>query len=533
MPFVETDFTNFNYHSFFDRVRTMVAVLDIIAPQGTRIALMGYNSFDWLVVFIASLLKGTTLVIINPTLDFVSASMQINRSEATIFIADRELLHMVEKGWGHSVPLIDYTIATDLDSITFKHDYGSHALKVVTEIISATPKSVSETIFKSMGELWDQYNRNIHKEEIAIIQHSSGTTGLPKPVSITYGNVMTMMTDLHTTIRLGSSITVYKRHLLFAENPLVFALHPFLNGTEIRIKDTLHEYEPITDEVVLTDTKTFYRLWYERIDSIFQTRFMSWMYRRKILRPLNLYIIKCRLRKLFPKGVKEIIITNNVLNLEIKRILQKIRFPVSSTYGLAECSVVGYNNYRNREYHSISRPLPNVSVRIDSENQEEFPGEILIDGKTVAKSYFEDPILTEALFTKDGWLKTGDIGIIDNGRVVLLGRKTSIIRDEFGTGFYPEGYEQALNGLPYVKETLLVKGKKPNQILLLVRIEDTHPQLLNKSLDEVKIMFEYSRQAFNRYLPDFAKISKILPYPFEFEKNSAGYIKRDLYNVFN
>lgn len=535
MPFVETEYAHYDYRSFFDKVRTVISVLDILAPQGTRIALMGYNSLDWLVIFIASLLKGTTLVVIDPTLDKLSASQQINRSEATVLMIDRELFDL----WGTDeqenvkTPLITHTLTLDLDMILYAgaNPNRKGAMKAIIEIISSTPKSVSETIFKNMGELWDQYNRHIHKAEIAIIQYSSGTTGIPKPACVTYENVIALLGDLHTKIRLGPSITVYKKHLLFANNPILFALHPFMSGAEIRIKKVFFEYEPVTDEVVLTDTKTFYKLWYERVDSIFHTRVMSWVYRQRILRPLNLILIKCRLRKVFPRGLKEVIIMNNVLNLEIKRILQKIRFPVSSTYGLAECSVVGYNKYTNKDYHSVSRPLPNVAIKIDSENEEEIPGEILIDGKAVAQNYFEDVVLTETLFTEDGWLKTGDVGIIDNSNLVLLGRKASLIRDDFGMTFYPEGYECALDGLPYVKETLLVKGKRPNQILLLVRIEDTHPQIFNKSLDEVKVMFEHSRQAFNRYLPNFAKISKILIYPFEFDKNSTGRIKRYLYNV--
>jgi len=144
------------------------------------------------------------------------------------------------------------------------------------------------------------------------------------------------------------------------------------------------------------------------------------------------------------------------------------------------------------------------------------------------KGYFKNPQATAAAFTKDGWLKTGDLGVMDKEkRLYIKGIIKSMLLGPNGQNIYPEEIEARLNSLPYVAESLVVErnGK------LVALVYPDHEALNADNIPQEKLpqIMERNRMALNRQLARYEKISKIEIYNAEFEKTPSKNIRRYLY----
>lgn len=142
--------------------------------------------------------------------------------------------------------------------------------------------------------------------------------------------------------------------------------------------------------------------------------------------------------------------------------------------------------------------------------------------------YYKNEEATKAAFTADGWLRTGDLGVIDSkGNIFIRGRSKNMILSSNGQNIYPEEIEDKLNNQPYVVESIVVERDK--KIVALVFPDRT--RVSQEALDEnglSKIM-EDNRLKLNLLLPNYSKISKIELVNEEFEKTPKRSIKRFLY----
>jgi len=157
-------------------------------------------------------------------------------------------------------------------------------------------------------------------------------------------------------------------------------------------------------------------------------------------------------------------------------------------------------------------------------------GEILVRGENVMYGYYKNKEATENTIDKEGWLHTGDLGLIDEeGFIYIKGRCKNMVLGPSGQNIYPEEIEAKLNNLPFVQESLVIG--KDGKLLALV-----YPDLEladNKGIgeQELKLKMEKNRKILNQLLPSYISISKIELYPEEFEKTPTQKIKRFLYAV--
>ncbi len=173
--------------------------------------------------------------------------------------------------------------------------------------------------------------------------------------------------------------------------------------------------------------------------------------------------------------------------------------------------------------------MPTLQIKIDSKNPESEAGEILIKGENVMEGYYKNEEATKKTLI-DGWLHTGDLGIIDNdGFIFIKGRSKSMILGPSGQNIYPEELEARFNNLPFVTESLIIE--KSNRLIALVYPDlDAADEAKLKSADIERIM-EQHRVDVNKNLPQYSQIVKIKLYPEEFEKTPKKSIKRFLYQI--
>ena len=153
----------------------------------------------------------------------------------------------------------------------------------------------------------------------------------------------------------------------------------------------------------------------------------------------------------------EIIIGGAPFNKEIEVFLKSIDFPYTVGYGMTECApIISYEDWTKFKLGSCGKAAPRMEIKIDSSDPHQIVGEILCRGMNVMLGYYKSPEATQAILDKDGWLHTGDLGIVDEeGNLTIRGRSKNLILGPSGQNIYPEEIEERLNNLPYVAESLV------------------------------------------------------------------------------
>ena len=171
---------------------------------------------------------------------------------------------------------------------------------------------------------------------------------------------------------------------------------------------------------------------------------------------------------------------------------------------------------------------PGVEIRIDSSNPSKIPGEIQAKGASVMDGYYKNPEATNATFTRDGWLKTGDMGLMDkNENIFIKGRCKNMILTANGQNVYPEEIEDLVNQLPMVAESLVI-GRKHGLVALIVPNPDAVKEA-GLSPEELQKAMEENVSALNEKLPVYSKITVCEIKNEPFEKTPKLSIKRFMY----
>ena len=219
------------------------------------------------------------------------------------------------------------------------------------------------------------------------------------------------------------------------------------------------------------------------------------------------------------------------LNPEVEACLHRIKFPVSVGYGMTECApLISYTPIsEGPKMYSCGRPLPGImEVKILDPNEEGI-GEVVVRGENTMTGYYKNPQATKDSFTKDGWLRTGDLGLLDeDGFLYIKGRCKTMLLGPSGQNIYPEEIEAKINNMPYVLESLVLQQEDTRLVALICPDynEVDADGLTREQLDE---QMEDARKQVNSELAAYEQISIVKLYPHEFEKTPKKSIKRFLY----
>jgi long-chain acyl-CoA synthetase len=214
------------------------------------------------------------------------------------------------------------------------------------------------------------------------------------------------------------------------------------------------------------------------------------------------------------------------ISLPVEKVMRKVRLPYTVGYGMTECApLIGYSPWESFKLGSCGRAVDNVEVRIDSDDAAKKVGEIQVKGDNVMQGYYKNPEATAATFTADGYLRTGDLGIIDKqGNIFIKGRSKCMILSPNGQNIYPEEIESILNSMPHVGESLIVERKGGLVGLVALQADE------KCSAEELKEIMEQNRQELNTRMPAYSKITAIEIIEGGFEHTPKQSIKRFLYN---
>ena len=208
---------------------------------------------------------------------------------------------------------------------------------------------------------------------------------------------------------------------------------------------------------------------------------------------------------------------------------KKMGFPFTVGYGMTECApIITYDDYKTAKLYSCGKIVPNMEMKIDSPDPQNIPGELLVKGANVFLGYYKNEEATREVLDADGWLHTGDMGVIDaDGYLFLRGRSKCMILGPSGQNIYPEEVEAVLDTRPYVLESLVIEDNGGLTALIYPDFDTA----AKEGMDQATFIkyIEDTLPEVNKELPNYAKLKKIEVMSEAFERTPKKSIKRYLY----
>ena len=498
--------------------------------EGDKIAVMGKNNANWVTTYLATVTYGAVIVPILQDFKANDAIHIINHSES-------KLLFITDLIWEN----IDVDQVPDLQAVI--------SLNTMDLIVTGLPK-IQAVDKMTIEELFaEKYPNGFGPDdvkyiersnaEIASINYTSGTTGFSKgvvtPANALAGNVI---------FGLRSNL-VYPgcRHVAFL--PLAHAYgcafdflaclaaggHTHLIGRTPSPKILMKAFAEVKPTLILSVPLILEKIYKKMIQPQISKTAVSWVLKMPLLDKVVLNKIREKLLNAFGGEFSQIIIGGAPLNAEVEAFLRRIKFPVTVGYGMTETApLISFTPWTEFRIQSCGQVLEGFMEARIANPDADGVGEIQVRGENVMMGYYKNEQATKESFTADGWLRTGDLGIIDkDGFIYIKGRCKTMLLGPSGQNIYPEEIEAKINNMPYVLESLVLQ--KDTRLVALVCPDFEAVDADELTQDQLEVVMEENRKLVNAELAAYEQINELRIFNHEFEKTPKKSIKRFLYEA--
>lgn len=494
--------------------------------KGDKIAVIGRNSARWGISFFAILSYGAVAV---PILhDFTSDSVHhlVNHSESKILFAAQHNWKALKR---EEMPAVETFILLEELSIISAPD-------PVKELYANL-----ETVFRQKYPKFRPENIAYHEEEpdeLAIINYTSGTTGFSKGVMIPYRSLWSNTQYAFDSLPFIKDGDNFVSMLPMAHMyGLAFEVLNGVNkGCHIHFLPRIpspnivvDSFNKIRPTLIIAVPIIIEKVVRSRIFPVLEKPLIKLLYQLPVARQLIKKKILRQLSAAFGNDFAEIVIGGAAINQEVETFLRSIGFRYTVGYGMTECGpLVAYAQWDRFKQGSVGRIVDRMEVKIDSSGKGEV-GEILVRGMNAMLGYYKNPDATKESFTDDGWMYTGDLGIIDDdGFLFIRGRSKTMLLGSNGQNIYPEEIESILNTMPCVGESLIVsREEKDTHKHILVAL--IYPVWEQHTKEELQKIMKGNIAALNKRMPYYSKVSDFQIREEEFKKTPKQSIQRFLY----
>ena len=375
-------------------------------------------------------------------------------------------------------------------------------------------------------------------EQLAMINYTSGTTSLSKGVMIPYRALWSNtqfayeVLTLHKGDRLVSMLPMAHMYGLAFEFIYEFCVgcHIFYLTRVPSPKIIFEAFSEVKPNIVIAVPLIIEKIIKKNVLPKLQTPTMQILLKVPIINEKIKTAVREKVIQSFGGNFYEVIIGGAAFNQDVENFLKMINFPYTVGYGMTECApIICYEDWKNFVPGSCGKAAPRMEVKIDSPDPQHIVGEILCKGMNVMLGYYKNEEATNEVIDKDGWLHTGDLGIIDkDGNVFIKGRSKNMLLGPSGQNIYPEEIEEKLNNLQFVNESIVIQKDDKLVGLVYPDFEEAEAQGITSEQDMEKIM-EENRMTLNSQIPGYCQVSRIKIFHEEFEKTPKKSIKRFLY----
>ena len=487
--------------------------------KGDKIALCARNCARWAMTFWGINVNGRVAVPLLADFHPDTVVLLTNHSDSVVLFVDDDI-------WAK----MNHDEMPNLKAAVNVKDYSIlwHQDQTVADAWANRKKAFAEKDPDGMFPEHVSYPDD-NADDLAIINYTSGTTGNPKGVMLTYNAISDTdhFANTHFPNTPGQTI-VSMLPLAHMYGLAIEFIHPNVDGVTVYFLGKTPS--PTTLLKAMRDIKPYMVVTVPLVlEKIYANAIKPSMEKAKMalaipgLRSLVYRTARKKMIEAFGGAVECFIMGGAALNPDAEQFFKKIHLPYTVGYGMTEaCPLLGYEWWTDFAPGSCGKPVH--EVRIDSHDPRSVVGEIQARGANITIGYYKNPEATAAAFTEDGWFRTGDLGLLDkDNNIFIRGRIKSMILNSSGQNIYPEEIEAILANCQYVTECLAVD--REGKIVALVYSElpdDIDDATRERIPDQIRVEA-------NKSLPGYSKISRVEMVDKPFEKTPKMSIKRYLY----
>ena len=497
---------------------------------GDKIAVCGRNMSHWGVTFLSVVTYGAIIVPILHEFKADQVHNIVNHSEA-------KLLFVGDVVW----EALDESAMPNLEGIMLMNDFS--ILISRSEKLTYAREHLNELFGHKFPKNFRKEHINYYKDsadELLVLNYTSGTTSFSKGVMLPsralWSNVEFGKEKLGKILKPGDSVVsmLPMAHMY----GLAFEfLYEFCSGCHVYFltrmpspKIILQAFAEVKPKIVIAVPLIIEKIIKKNVLPKLETPTMKFLLKVPLVSDKIKATVREQVMNAFGGNFYEVIVGGAAFNQEVETFLRSINFPYTVGYGMTECApIISYEDWDKFKAGSCGKAAPRMEVQILSRDPQNIPGEIVTRGDNVMLGYYKNQEATDEVIDADGWLHTGDLGVIDEeGNITIKGRSKNMLLGPSGQNIYPEEIEDKLNNLPYVNESIIIQALDGKLAALIYPdFDDAFAHgLTEKGVEEA---MEANRVALNATLPAYEQIARVKIYHEEFEKTPKKSIKRFLY----
>ncbi len=520
----------YTYAHLAEQIERLHATFEALGiKEGDKVALCGRNCANWGVTFLAIETYKAVAVSILP--DFTGEGIQnlVNHSEASLLFVGPNVKKKVQ-----------FDTMPGLKAMVFMDDFS---------LVAAKDEETAKA-FEQSGDLFAQkYPKGVQKEdlhyptdninELALINYTSGTTSAPKGVMLSHLNLSGNVEFACNRIPHRPGDRVLSMLPIAHMFGLMFEfLYQVCDGAEVYFltkaptpSTLMKAFAQVHPFMILTVPLVIEKIVKKSVLPAINKPAMKVLWHTPGVNIIIRKKVNEKLMTAFGGQLRHLIIGGAALNQEVEQCLKDIKFVYCVGYGMTECGpLISYEDWFRFKFHSCGKDLPQCHVRVDSEDPQHKEGELQVSGINVMMGYYKNEEATKAVFTEDGWMRTGDLGIIDkDGNIFIKGRCKNMILGPSGQNIYPEEIEDKLNNMPCVVESVVVDRGGGKLVALVFPDNTPEGKKLLHGANNFNELMEQNRKELNKQLPQYSQITAIELVANEFEKTPKRSIKRFMY----
>ena len=520
--------TSYTYGELAKEIaRLHVTFHELGIKEGDKIALCGRNCANWGVTFLAIETYKAVAVSILPDFTGEGIHALVNHSEAKLLYTGPNVLKK-----------IDAKEMPNLSAIVLMDDYSLQyaASEELEKAYATVDAAYAEQYPKGFSKTDVNYPTD-NANDLALINYTSGSTGNPKGVMLTHNNLSGNIDFACKEIPHKAGDKVLSMLPIAHMFGLMFEfLYQVCDGAEVYFLTKaptpsvlMKAFAQVHPFMILTVPLVIEKIIKGKVLPLLQKPVMKVLWNTPGVKCLLHKKVRNTLLQAFGGELRFLIIGGAALNEEVEKCMHDMHFPYCVGYGMTECApLITYENWQKYVYRSCGKGIVGMELRIDSEDASKNEGELQVRGVNVMAGYYKNEQATKETFTEDGWMRTGDLGIIDkDGNLFLRGRSKNMLLGPSGQNIYPEEIEDKLNSLPLVSESVVVQRDQK-----LVALVYSDPSLAKAEVLQGKTVAEVMKEnlvKLNKVIPNYSQVTAIELVEKEFEKTPKRSIKRFMY----
>ena len=530
----------YSYYGFAKEIAKLHILFDKAEiKQGDKIALVGRNTPRWCAVYIATITYGAVIVPIMQTFTPADIAHIVNHSGS-------RLLFLTDSFWDG----LDEDAMPDVECVFSITDY--HALyerngKTLTKFVNAMTEHYRKR-YPNGFTVNDIKYADVPNDALMVLSYTSGTTGYSKGVMLTVNNLTAnVYYAVNKVNKSTGKLWFQKGRRTLAFLPLAHAfgcafdfLAPLAAGGHINLlgkmptpKVLVEAMQKVQPSIICSVPLVLEKVYRKQIAPMLEKGPLSIAMKVPLVNEIVRMKIREKLLASFGGNLEMFIVGGAPMNRETEAFLKSIHFPIIVGYGMTECAPLICVTPQPEEYKlgSCGKYLNEyLDVRIDSNDPQRIPGEIMVKGEMVMQGYYKNEKDTEAVLEPDGWMHTGDMGVMDpDGTVYIKGRCKTMILTDTGQNIYPEQIEDKLNNMPLVLESLVLENEGKLYGLVVPDFDHCEKEGIDRA--ELENIMKENLKALNEQVAAYERLVSITIHISEFEKTPKRSIKRYLYDV--